>query len=141
MSASSNPSPGHSDVTTQGIRIRVAAQWLPKHNYPVPGKTLYAYRVVIENIGTEWAQLESRRWQIIDADGDQEVVEGPGVVGMYPALEPGQSHQYESFCPLDTAWGSMEGYFVFKRRDGDTFQAEVGRFFLAENVAPIAALH
>ena len=122
--------PGHSDVTTEGIRVRVGAQRVEHHNYPEPGKRVFVYQVVIENVGEQWAQLESRRWVIIDGDGDREIVEGPGVVGEFPALDPGALHRYHSFCPLDTDWGSMEGHFTFQRQDGSRFQAEVGRFFL-----------
>ena len=131
MTETKDVRPGHSDVTTEGIRVRVGAKRIEEHNFPDPSKNIFVYQVVIENLGEEWAQLESRRWCIIDADGDQEIVEGPGVVGEYPALEPGESHTYQSFCPLDTDWGSMEGHFTFCRRDGRRFNAEVGRFFLA----------
>lgn len=123
--------PGHSDMTTEGIRVRVGAKKVESHNYPDQNKNLFVYLVTMENVGEEWAQLESRYWRIIDADGEEEEVEGPGVVGNFPELEPGATHQYQSFCPLDTHWGSMEGYFIFRRQDGKRFQVQVGRFFLA----------
>lgn len=125
------PPPGHSDVTTDGIRVRVGAQRVEHHNYPDPHKNIFVYQVRIENVGDAWARLESRYWRIIDADGEAEEVEGPGVVGKFPELEPGDSHTYQSFCPLDTHWGSMEGYFVFRREDGTSFHVVVGRFFLS----------
>ena len=123
--------PGSSDITTEGIRIRVGAQRVENHNFPDQEKNIFVYQVLIENCGEEWAQLLSRRWQIVDGDGHEEVVQGPGVVGKTPELEPGQAHEYKSFCPLDTDWGSMEGCFTFRRQDGSLFQAQVGRFFLS----------
>ena len=45
-----------------------------------------------------------------------------------------------SGCPLTTSWGTMEGSYTFKRQDGTEFQAEIGQFFLAPNVAPLSKL-
>ena len=131
MESFKTTTPGSSDVTTEGVRIRVGAQRVENHNFPDQEKNIFVYQVLIENRGEEWAQLLSRRWRIVDGDGHEEIVQGPGVVGKTPELEPGQTHKYQSFCPLDTDWGSMEGYFTFRRQDGSLFQAQVGRFFLS----------
>jgi ApaG protein len=68
---------------------------------------------------------------IVDAVGQRHVVEGPGVVGQQPRLEPGQSFEYSSYCPLKTAWGTMEGEFQMRRDDARDFEARVARFYLA----------
>ena len=109
---------GHSDVTTEGIRVRVSAQYVPAQSDPDHRKFLFVYRVVIANEGSRWAKLLSRRWVITDGNGEVEVVEGPGVVGEQPELAPGESHEYTSHCPLSTSWGTMEGHFV------DVYRAE-----------------
>ena len=130
---------GHSGTTTEGIRIRVAAQYLPERSSPAHGQYFYIYRVRISNEGEAWAKLRSRRWKITDADGLVEVVEGPGVVGDLPELAPGESYEYTSGCPLATEWGTMEGHYTFEREDGARFDAKIGRFFLALTTAPIAS--
>lgn len=130
---------GHSDVVTEGVRVQVAAQYLPERSDPEHLQYAFVYRVRIRNEGSIPVTLRSRRWVITDADGDVEIVEGPGVVGEEPRLEPGAMHQYVSGCPLPTSWGTMEGHYVMEREDGTTFQAKVGRFFLAPTVAPIAS--
>ncbi len=130
---------GHSDVTTEGIRIQVAAQFLPEQSSPRHGRYCFAYRVRISNEGQATAKLISRRWLITDASGEQEVVEGPGVVGKQPRLAPGERHEYMSGCPLGTEWGTMEGHYVMPRDDGELFEAQVGRFFLAKNTAQISS--
>ena len=61
--------------------------------------------------------------------GDQEV-EGEGVVGVQPRLEPGEVHEYESYCVLRSPEGHMEGYYELVRDDGATFRAEIPRFEL-----------
>lgn len=139
MNRSSN-NKGHSDVTTDGIRVRVGAQYLPDRSDPMIGQYTFAYRVVITNEGTCSAQLLSRHWIILDAENDRRDVRGDGVVGEQPSLEPGESFEYVSGCNMPTEWGTMEGSFTMIREDGEVFKAAVGRFFLAPTAAPIAAM-
>ena len=131
---------GHSDTETQGIRVRVASEYIAEQSDPERGRWIYAYHVVITNAGDRSARLLSRYWIIRDANNEKHEVRGPGVVGEQPHLAPGESFEYRSGCPLGTEWGTMEGTFRMRREDGEEFDAEVGRFFLAPNVAPIAAL-
>lgn len=120
-----------SEATTQGIRVEVSPSFMPDHSRPSEREFVFAYRVRITNVGQEAAQLVSRRWLIVDANGVTHSVEGPGVVGQQPRLEPGQSFEYSSYCPLKTAWGTMEGTFQMRRDDAGTFEAVVARFYLA----------
>lgn len=133
-------STGHSDTTTDGIRIRVAAQYLPEHSDPEARSWTYVYRVIMTNEGEDTVRLTTRHWIIKDADNDVEEVRGPGVVGEYPELVPGDQYEYMSTCRLRTPWGTMEGSYEFERSDGTRFDAEIGRFFLAETVAPLSSL-
>ena len=120
-----------SDTTTRGVRIQVKSAYLPDRSAPDEGRYLFAYRVRISNVGTETVQLLSREWIITDSDGDVETVRGPGVVGEQPVLDPGQSFEYTSFCPLPTPIGSMHGAYQMVLANGDTFDAEIAPFSLA----------
>ena len=120
-----------SDATTDGIRVEVSPSFMPEHSRPDEREFVFAYRIRITNLGDQPAQLMSRRWLIVDAGGNRHIVEGPGVVGQQPRLEPGQSFEYSSYCPLKTAWGTMEGTFHLRRDDSTTFDARVARFYLA----------
>lgn len=131
---------GHSDTTTEGIRVRVAAQFLPDHSDPDTPSFVFAYRVILTNVGERRAKLLSRHWIIRDANNEEREVRGPGVVGQHPDLEPGQSFEYFSRCELATGWGTMEGSYLMQREHGETFAAKIGRFFLAKNVAPLTAM-
>jgi ApaG protein len=131
---------GHSNTTTQGVRVRVAAQIQADQSDADRRHFVYAYRVVITNEGTERAKLMRRHWIVRDAHGDIREVKGPGVVGEFPDLAPGESFEYVSGCPLQTEWGTMEGSYRMRRPDGREFEALIGRFFLAPNVAPLASL-
>jgi ApaG protein len=118
-----------SDTTTRGIRIQVQSEYLADRS---DRATYYfAYHVNISNVGDETAQLVSREWIITDADGNVERVQGPGVVGEYPVLEPGANYQYTSFCPLPTSLGTMEGAYTMRTRGGDSFEAAIAPFTLA----------
>jgi len=58
-------------------------------------------------------------------------VDGEGVVGEQPVLRPGESHDYVSGCPLDTAHGSMEGFYTFHAEDGSPLEVRIPFFPLA----------
>jgi ApaG protein len=121
---------GSSEAVTEGIRVEVYPEFIPEQSIPEESKFVFAYRVVITNESDKWAKLLSRRWIIINADGDREDVEGPGVVGYTPEFEPGESFEYTSFCPLNTNWGTMEGSFKMILKNGETFDARIARFYL-----------
>jgi ApaG protein len=58
-------------------------------------------------------------------------VDGEGVVGEQPLLQPGQSHDYVSGCPLTTPFGSMEGFYTFECADGTPTEVRIPFFPLA----------
>jgi ApaG protein len=121
-----------SEVTTRGIQVAVRSRYVPERSEPAHGHWFFAYTVSVSNRGTETAQLVSRHWVITDADGHVEEVRGPGVVGEQPVLEPGGSFEYTSACPLPTAFGTMHGSYQMVTRGGETFDAEIAPFTLAE---------
>jgi ApaG protein len=121
---------GSSETVTRGIRIKVEPEYVPEQSSPEQGKYLFAYKVTITNESDSWAKLLTRHWIIINADGDEEIVDGPGVVGYTPDLDPGESFEYTSFCTLDTYWGTMEGYYRMTRDDDQIFIVEISRFYL-----------
>ena len=105
--------------------------FLPDRSSPRENQYLFAYHVTISNVGDETAQLVSRHWIITSAEGEVEEVEGPGVVGEQPVLEPGMSFEYTSFCPLKTAVGTMHGSYKMVKPDGESFEARIAPFTLA----------
>lgn len=150
-----------SDATTEGVRVQVEPRYMPEQSDPtgelskgaetlldmgsdgdeagsgdgVAPRYVFSYRVRITNGSAGVVTLLDRHWVITDAEGGREEIRGPGVVGHRPRLRPGQSFEYESFAPLATAWGTMEGSYRFQRdpessSPGDLFNAVVGRFYL-----------
>lgn len=120
-----------SDTTTNGIRVQVRTQFLPQRSTPEAERFVFAYTITISNVGSQPAQLISRHWVITDSDGTVEEVEGPGVVGAQPLLEPGDQYEYTSFCPLKTNVGTMHGSYTMVTPDGGSFEARIAPFTLA----------
>ena len=120
-----------SDTTTEGIRIEVEPAYLTEYSKPEKNQYVFGYHVRITNVGDRWAKLISRHWLIINADGKRQEVEGEGVIGKQPELHPGESHEYASYHPIDTDWGTAEGTYRMQREDGEEFDVVVGRFYLA----------
>lgn len=116
---------------TRGVRIRVRPEYLPDHSDPGKSQFVFGYRVRVSNEGEAPLRLVSRRWVIVDADGEERVVEGEGVIGQQPVIPPGEAFAYASYCPLGTAWGTMEGaYLMEPASGGGPFEAVIARFFL-----------
>lgn len=116
---------------TEGITVRVAVSFLPEQSHPEAGKWFWVYHIRLENGSGDTVRLKSRHWRITDARGMVNLVEGEGVVGETPVLQPGGTHDYVSGCPLTTPQGSMEGFFTFERADGTPLEVAIPYFPLA----------
>ena len=96
---------------TSGIKISVETTFEGTFykNYKV--HFAFGYKVTIENQGKDAVQLNSRHWKIFDALNNVEIVEGDGVIGKKPVLQPGESHTYNSGCLLTSPFGAMKGHY------------------------------
>ncbi|MFM7141983.1 MAG: Co2+/Mg2+ efflux protein ApaG [Alphaproteobacteria bacterium] len=115
---------------TEGVRVTVESSYLPEHSAPEDDRYAFAYFITISNEGAVRVQLKRRHWIITDGNGKVEEVEGPGVVGEQPVLDPGDSHRYTSGAVLATPVGTMEGTYEMHETGGRIFQAEIPRFSL-----------
>ncbi len=117
-------------VVTHGIEISVEPFYLPEQSSPGEARYVWGYRITIDNQSSERVTLLSRYWHITDADGHVEEVRGPGVVGEQPELDPGDSFQYSSGCPLTTPSGIMVGRYTMRHDNGHTFEVDIPAFSL-----------
>jgi ApaG protein len=115
-------------TTTRGVTVRVSVSYLPEQSEPARGRWFWAYHIRLENDGAQAVQLLTRHWIITDGRGARHSVEGEGVVGEQPLIEPGASFDYVSGCPLATPTGAMQGSYRMIAADGDTFDADIPRF-------------
>jgi ApaG protein len=118
------------EAVTSDIRVRVTPRFLEDQSTPEEARYFWAYTVEIKNEGTETVQLRTRRWLITDANGRQETVRGPGVVGKTPTLPPGGRFEYTSGCPLTTPSGIMAGSYQMQRKDGRMLDIAIPSFSL-----------
>ncbi|CAE7262685.1 mscS [Symbiodinium necroappetens] len=129
--AGMNLDTGHGSLTvTEGVRVEASPCFLPNHSNPDEGRYIFGYLIRVSNDGEAPVQLLERHWRIADANGETHEVRGEGVIGVQPRIEPGETHEYTSFCPLGTRWGTMEGSYLMVRDDDSVFDARVGRFYL-----------
>lgn len=121
-----------SEALTRGVRVHVESQFDPDRSEPSRSQWFFLYTIRISNEGTETVQLLTRHWTITDGTGKVEEVRGPGVVGKQPILKPGESFEYTSGCPLNTAFGVMEGTYQMVTAGGEHFDVKVAPFTLSE---------
>ena len=117
-------------AVTDGITVRVAVSFLPEQSSPPAGRRFWSYHVRIENGGDEAVQLLEREWSIVDATGKTIEVRGEGVVGETPLIRPGESFDYVSGCPLETATGEMRGSYTMIAESGAAIEVAIPRFAL-----------
>ncbi|RLD26362.1 MAG: Co2+/Mg2+ efflux protein ApaG [Bacteroidetes bacterium] len=96
---------------TQGIKVSVETQFEGTVYKDQQKRYAFSYRVTIENQSNAQVQLTSRYWIIKDALNNIEIVQGKGVIGLQPVIEPGDKHEYNSGCLLVSPIGSMQGYY------------------------------
>jgi ApaG protein len=115
---------------TREIRVQVEPIYLDDQSEPDSAQYVWAYRVQIENEGSETVQLLTRYWHITDGMGRVQEVRGAGVVGEQPVLNPGESYEYTSGTPLPTPSGIMKGSYQMRTPAGEKFDIEVPAFSL-----------
>lgn len=117
-------------MTAYAIQIDVLPQYVPEQSDPLRALFAFAYTITVTNTGQVAAQLISRHWIIQNDLGHAEEVQGLGVVGQQPLLQPGQSFQYTSGCRLRSASGTMRGSFFFVAENGHRFDVQIAPFVL-----------
>ncbi|MGY2131759.1 Co2+/Mg2+ efflux protein ApaG [Hymenobacter sp. HD11105] len=118
-------------TTTQGVTVSVTTNYLPDYSSPGQEHYVFAYKIDIRNDSEYTVKLLRRHWHIYDANGVVREVEGEGVVGQQPVLEPSESHQYVSGCNLKTGLGKMRGTYQMERlADGREFTVVIPEFTL-----------
>ncbi len=116
---------------TEGVKVSVETTYQPEYSNPANEHFMFAYKIQIENLGNYSIQLLRRHWVIFDSNGTRREVDGEGIVGLQPIIEPGQYHEYVSGCNLKTDMGSMQGAYQMKRLvDDEIFDVLIPEFSL-----------
>ena len=113
------------------IQIFVETDYIEDQSSSSDERFVFAYTITIENIGMSPAKLLARHWVITDSNGKIDEVEGDGVVGEQPVIQPGEAFSYTSGAVLETDVGTMAGSYQMVNDDGQSFDADIPEFVLS----------
>lgn len=113
------------------IDVSVESEYIEDQSSAALNRYVFAYTVLIRNSGTIGAKLISRHWIINNANGETQEVQGLGVVGEQPHLQPGEAFQYSSGTIMETPVGSMQGSYTMIADDDHEFKANIAPFTLS----------
>lgn len=116
--------------TTWGVAIEVEPIFLESQSFPAMDHYVWAYKVRIMNQRGDTVQLKTRHWRITDSDGGVREVNGEGVVGEQPVIQPGAMYEYMSGAPLTTPSGVMGGRYGMVTGAGESLDVEIPTFSL-----------
>jgi ApaG protein len=119
----------YSEVSNQ-IKVSVEPQFLGEQSEPKRGVYAFAYKVNIENHGLATVQLLRRHWMVTSGGTAFTEVEGEGVIGEQPVLQPGQTFSYTSWSVIKDPVGSMNGEYTFVAENGDLLEVRIPEFDL-----------
>lgn len=118
-------------LTTEGVEVIVQSNFEEEFSRPEQSEFVFSYHISISNVNDFSVQLISRKWFVFDSKGDHYEVEGAGVIGEQPLLEPGESHEYESGTKLTSPIGRMRGYYIMENAlTNETFKVYIPEFDL-----------
>lgn len=115
--------------TLEGITITVTPHYVAEKSAPENDYYFFAYHVTVDNQSGERLQLINRHWIIRDGEKRERFINGEGVTGKRPFIEPGEEFEYQSFCPLSTPTGNMRGKFEFTNDADERFWRPIPLFF------------
>ena len=116
---------------TNDVRVVVETFYKPIQQGNSANEHIFAYRITIENYSDYTIQLLRRHWEIFDSNGQIREVDGEGVVGEQPVIQPQEFHQYTSFCNLRSDIGRMSGsYTMLRHADNKIMKIVVPEFLM-----------
>ncbi|WWP01511.1 MAG: Co2+/Mg2+ efflux protein ApaG [Candidatus Dasytiphilus stammeri] len=116
---------------TTSVDVNVQSVYLASQSIPEEAHYVFAYTINIRNLGKKSIQLHSRSWLITNGNGRVTKVQGEGVVGKKPYIQPNSEFQYTSALIIDTPIGTMQGYYNMSDNKGVIFKVDIPIFRLA----------
>lgn len=114
----------------EGLRVRVDdVVYMPSLDAPAEKPHPFVYFISIHNDSSVPVTIRARKWVVREEDGDVTVVEGEGVVGQKPLIEPGGHFSYNSYHVVATSAG-VSGSFFGETAAGELFFARIPEFRL-----------
>ncbi|OAI17266.1 Co2+/Mg2+ efflux protein ApaG [Methylomonas lenta] len=113
------------------VLVVAKPQYIEAQSSPEQNRFVFAYTITITNVGSVPARLLTRHWLITDGNGKVQEVNGEGVVGEHPHLNPGDSFRYTSAAMIETQVGVMQGKYKMLSDTGENFNALIPKFTLS----------
>ncbi len=113
------------------VCIQVQSIYIESQSAPNDERYVFAYTITIRNLGRTPVQLLKRYWLITNGNGRETEVQGEGVVGVQPHIEPGGEYQYTSGAVIETPLGTMQGHYEMIDAEGEAFRIAIPVFRLA----------
>jgi ApaG protein len=114
----------------EGLRVRVDdVIYMPSLDAPSDKPHPFVYFISIHNQSQTPLIIRGRKWVIREDDGVTTVVEGDGVVGQTPTIEPGEHFSYNSYHVIARA-AVAAGAFFGQTASGDRIFARIPEFRL-----------
>jgi ApaG protein len=96
-----------------GLRVTVdKVVYHPEAHAPAERPHCFVYFITIHNDTEVAVTIKARTWVVTNTRGEVTAVEGEGVVGQMPHLEPGGRFDYNSYHLLDTLSATAEGSYL-----------------------------
>ena len=112
-----------------GLRVTVdRVVYQPDALTPPDRPHCFVYYITIHNDSNATVTIKGRKWVVTSEDGEITAVEGDGVVGQLPRMEPGEKFSYNSFHLLDRRSASAEGSYLGVDADGRRVLTRIPRF-------------
>jgi len=101
------------DDAAHGLRVNLD-QLVYQDGVLTPPDTphCFAYYITILNEGQETVTVRGRKWVVTESNGEVIAVEGDGVVGEFPALEPGEHFSYNSYHMIRSSRAIAQGSYL-----------------------------
>ena len=102
----------------EGLRVAVDdVKFMPQLQASEDRPFPFVYFITIHNDSAETVTIKGRKWVVTDAGGETIVVEGDGVVGKFPRLEPGEHFSYNSYHTIGSD-SVAEGAYIGVTEEG-----------------------
>lgn len=112
----------------EGLRVTVdKVVYMPHLEAPPERPYPFVYFITIANGSLETVTIKGRKWVVTDTEENRIVVEGDGVVGKFPRLEPGDEFSYNSYHVIGSD-SVAEGSFIGVNEAGEAVLTRIPSF-------------
>ena len=112
-----------------GLRVTVdKVVYHPGADAPVERPYCFVYFITIHNDTDFAVTIKARKWVVTNDRGEVMALEGEGVVGQTPLIEPGETFDYNSYHLLDTTSATAEGSYLGLDAQGRRVLTRIPKF-------------